>query len=84
LVNREGNAVRSALNQPDDCVILVIVGIVDALDKVSLSSIKRERFRCERSSSQVRSKDMVGDFCYLKPIFKVENSELGGIPAISN
>jgi microcompartment protein CcmK/EutM len=37
LVNREGNAVRSALNQPDDCVILVIVGIVDALDKVSLN-----------------------------------------------
>ena len=48
------------------------------------SSIKRERFRCERSSSQVRSKDMVGDFRYLKPMYKVENLELGGIPVISN
>jgi microcompartment protein CcmK/EutM len=31
LVNREGNAARAALNQPDGCVISVIVGIVDSL-----------------------------------------------------
>ena len=31
LVNREGNAARQALNQPDGCVISVIVGIVDSL-----------------------------------------------------
>jgi ethanolamine utilization protein EutN len=31
LVNREGNGARSALNQPDGCVISVIVGIVDSL-----------------------------------------------------
>ena len=31
LVNREGNAARQILNQPDGCVISVIVGIVDAL-----------------------------------------------------
>ena len=32
LVNREGNGARSALNQPDGCVISVIVGIIDSLD----------------------------------------------------
>jgi microcompartment protein CcmK/EutM len=31
LVNREGNGARQALNQPDSCVISVIVGIVDSL-----------------------------------------------------
>ena len=31
LVNREGNGARQALNQPDGCVISVIVGIVDSL-----------------------------------------------------
>ena len=31
LVNREGNAARAALNQPDGCVISVIVGIVDSI-----------------------------------------------------
>lgn len=31
LVNREGNGARQALNNPDACVISVIVGIVDAL-----------------------------------------------------
>ncbi len=31
LVNREGNAARATLNQPDGCVISVIVGIVDSL-----------------------------------------------------
>ena len=38
LVNREGNGARAALNQPDGCVISVIVGIVDALDIVSLEA----------------------------------------------
>jgi microcompartment protein CcmK/EutM len=31
LVNREGNGARQALNNPDGCVISVIVGIVDSL-----------------------------------------------------
>jgi microcompartment protein CcmK/EutM len=31
LVNREGNGARQALNNPDACVISVIVGIVDSL-----------------------------------------------------
>ncbi|MDH5606440.1 MAG: EutN/CcmL family microcompartment protein, partial [Anaerolineae bacterium] len=29
LVNREGNGARQALNNPDACIISVIVGIVD-------------------------------------------------------
>jgi len=32
LVNREGNAARQVLNNPDACVISVIVGIVDSLN----------------------------------------------------
>jgi ethanolamine utilization protein EutN len=32
LVNREGNGARSALKNPDACVISVIVGIVDSVD----------------------------------------------------
>lgn len=32
LVNREGNGARQVLNNPDGCVISVIVGIVDSLD----------------------------------------------------
>lgn len=36
LVNREGNGARQALNQPDGCVISVIVGIVDSLHIPSL------------------------------------------------
>ena len=31
LVNREGNGARQALNNPDGCIISVIVGIVDSL-----------------------------------------------------
>jgi ethanolamine utilization protein EutN len=31
LVNREGNGARQILNNPDACVISVIVGIVDSL-----------------------------------------------------
>ncbi|MBW8011472.1 MAG: hypothetical protein FVQ83_09565 [Chloroflexi bacterium] len=31
LVNREGNAARQVLNNPDGCVISVIVGIVDSV-----------------------------------------------------
>lgn len=31
LVNREGNAARQVLKNPDGCVISVIVGIVDSL-----------------------------------------------------
>ena len=31
LVNREGNGNRQALNNPDACVISVIVGIVDSV-----------------------------------------------------
>lgn len=31
LVNREGNGNRQALNNPDGCVISVIVGIVDSV-----------------------------------------------------
>lgn len=31
LVNREGNAARQVLNNPDACVISVIVGIVDSV-----------------------------------------------------
>ena len=37
LVNREGNGARQALNQPDGCVISVIVGIVDSLHISSLN-----------------------------------------------
>jgi len=36
LVNREGNAARQILNQPDGCVISVIVGIVDSVHIPSL------------------------------------------------
>jgi microcompartment protein CcmK/EutM len=32
LVNREGNGARQVLNNPDGCVISVIVGIVDSLN----------------------------------------------------
>ena len=32
LVNREGNGARQALNNPDGCMISVIVGIVDSLN----------------------------------------------------
>ena len=32
LVNREGNGARDVLNNPEGCVISVIVGIVDTLD----------------------------------------------------
>jgi microcompartment protein CcmK/EutM len=31
LVNREGNGARGVLNNPDGCVISIIVGIVDSL-----------------------------------------------------
>jgi len=31
LMNREGNEARQILNNPDGCVISVIVGIVDSL-----------------------------------------------------
>jgi len=31
LVNREGNGARQALNNPDACIISVIVGIVDSI-----------------------------------------------------
>jgi microcompartment protein CcmK/EutM len=31
LVNREGNGARQILDNPDGCVISVIVGIVDSL-----------------------------------------------------
>ena len=31
LVNREGNGARAVLNNPDGCVISVVVGIVDSL-----------------------------------------------------
>lgn len=37
LVNREGNGARQALNNPDACVISLIVGIVDSLFIESLS-----------------------------------------------
>lgn len=30
LVNREGNGARDVLNNPDGCVISIIVGIVDS------------------------------------------------------
>jgi microcompartment protein CcmK/EutM len=30
-VNREGNGARQALNNPDACIISVIVGIVDSV-----------------------------------------------------
>ncbi len=36
LVNREGNGARQALNNPDACVISVIVGIVDSLHLAEL------------------------------------------------
>ena len=32
LVNREGNAARQVLDNPDGCVISVIVGIVDSVN----------------------------------------------------
>jgi microcompartment protein CcmK/EutM len=38
LVNREGNAARQVLNNPDGCVISVIVGIVDSLHIASFES----------------------------------------------
>lgn len=31
LVNREGNGARAVLNNPDGCVISIVVGIVDSL-----------------------------------------------------
>ena len=37
LVNREGNGARAVLNNPDGCVISVIVGLVDS---VSLDSLE--------------------------------------------
>lgn len=36
LVNREGNGARQVLNNPDACVISVIVGIVDSVNIVSI------------------------------------------------
>ena len=36
LVNREGNGARSVLNNPDGCVISVIVGLVDSVSIDSL------------------------------------------------
>ncbi|MEK6220672.1 MAG: EutN/CcmL family microcompartment protein [Chloroflexota bacterium] len=36
LVNQEGNGARQALNNPDACVISVIVGIVDSIHLESL------------------------------------------------
>lgn len=36
LVNREGNGARAVLNNPDGCVISLIVGIVDSLNIVEL------------------------------------------------
>jgi microcompartment protein CcmK/EutM len=38
LVNREGNAARQVLNNPDGCVISVIVGIVDSLHIASFDT----------------------------------------------
>jgi ethanolamine utilization protein EutN len=32
LVNREGNGARQVLNNPDGCVISVIIGIVDSVE----------------------------------------------------
>jgi microcompartment protein CcmK/EutM len=32
LVNREGNGARQVLNNPDACVISVIIGIVDSVE----------------------------------------------------
>jgi microcompartment protein CcmK/EutM len=37
LVNREGNGARQVLDNPDGCVISVIVGIVDSLHIPSFS-----------------------------------------------
>lgn len=37
LVNREGNGARQVLNNPDGCVISVIVGIVDSLHITSFN-----------------------------------------------
>jgi ethanolamine utilization protein EutN len=37
LVNREGNGARQVLNNPDGCIISVIVGIVDSLYVDSLA-----------------------------------------------
>ena len=31
LINREGNGARQALNNPDACIISVIVGIIDSV-----------------------------------------------------
>lgn len=36
LVNREGNGARAVLNNPDGCVISVIVGIIDSVHLSSL------------------------------------------------
>jgi microcompartment protein CcmK/EutM len=32
LVNREGNGARQVLNNPDACIISVIIGIVDSVN----------------------------------------------------
>ena len=37
LVNREGGGARQVLNNPNACIISVIVGIVDLLDIAALS-----------------------------------------------
>ena len=34
LVNREGNGARQVLNNPDACIISVIIGIVDSVEIV--------------------------------------------------
>ena len=31
LINREGNGARQVLNNPDGCVISIIVGIIDSV-----------------------------------------------------
>jgi len=38
LVNREGNGARQALNNPDGCIISLIVGIVDSVHIPALNS----------------------------------------------
>jgi ethanolamine utilization protein EutN len=37
LVNREGNGARGVLNNPDGCIISLIVGIVDSLHIPAMS-----------------------------------------------
>ena len=39
LINREGNGARQVLNNPDACIISVIVGIVDSVHLSQTSSI---------------------------------------------